>query len=189
MPVNYFNSRYRKQVFGRSSNIQYKECSDRPNNYTRSCTHCVCDADGCSPLVNSQQTLQAENRRIYDVSRVPASEFSMNLAAFNVYKGSRSDIGETWNQSSDRAIQHVTPNPVPSFGNSTKSSLTRMRPGAMKPGGRGVDIKHNSYARYLNRIKGGAMIAGPYLGNNVSPTATVNNKVQKQNTVNCACQN
>ena len=39
-------------------------------------------------------------------------------------------------------------------GNSTRSALTRCRPGAMSPGGVGCDIKHNSYARHLNRLKG-----------------------------------
>jgi hypothetical protein len=29
-----------------------------------------------------------------------------------------------------------------------------LRPGALSPGGKGLDIKHNSYARYLARIKG-----------------------------------
>ncbi len=33
----------------------------------------------------------------------------------------------------------------------TKRSITSLRPGAMSPGGSGVDIKHNSYDRYLNR--------------------------------------
>ena len=42
---------------------------------------------------------------------------------------------------------------VPSRGNSTRSSLTRLRPGSLNPGGKGVDIKHNSYNRYLARIK------------------------------------
>jgi hypothetical protein len=37
---------------------------------------------------------------------------------------------------------------------STRSVITRLRPGALSPGGLGVDIKHNSYDRYLNRIKG-----------------------------------
>lgn len=35
-----------------------------------------------------------------------------------------------------------------------QSSLTRDRPGSQAPGGSGVDIKHNSYARYLARLKG-----------------------------------
>jgi hypothetical protein len=37
---------------------------------------------------------------------------------------------------------------------STKHTITRLRPGALSPGGSGVDIKHNSYQRYLNRLKG-----------------------------------
>jgi hypothetical protein len=39
-------------------------------------------------------------------------------------------------------------------GSSTKHTITRNRPGAMSPGGIGVDIKHNSYDRYLKKIKG-----------------------------------
>ena len=188
MPVNYFSSRFRKQVYGRPNDITYRDCSNRPNNYTDyQCIGCVCGTSGgCSPILNSKQILQAENRRTYNVARIPASEFSMNLAAFNVYRGSRVN-GQTWNQSSDRAVEHETPNPVPSHGNSTRGSVTRLRPGAMRPGGKGVDIKHNSYARYLNRIKGGAMAQGPYVGNRVGAGAVVNNKVQKQNSVNCGC--
>jgi hypothetical protein len=43
-----------------------------------------------------------------------------------------------------------------------------LRPGALSPGGAGVDIKHNSYARYLARIKGKAPLrqqaVPPYFG-------------------------
>ena len=42
---------------------------------------------------------------------------------------------------------------VPSHGDSTRRSLTRLRPGSLIPGGQGVDVKHNSYARYLARLK------------------------------------
>lgn len=197
MPVNYFGSRFRKEVFGRPNNITYRNCSNRPNNYTdEKCVGCVCGPCAgagagagcqCSPVLSSPQILQAENRRTYNVARIPASEFAMNLGAFHVFTGSRNAQGQTWNQSSDRALEHVTPNPVPSHGNSTRSSITRPRPGALRPGGSGVDIKHNSYARYLGRRKGRAMIAGPYVGGEVAPRAVVNNKVQKQNSVNCAC--
>ena len=188
MPVNYFGSRYRRQVYGLPNDTQYRDCSARPNNYTdNQCTGCVCGSDGCSPRVNSPKILRAENRRIYNVSRIPSSEFAMNLASFNVYRGSRVN-GQTWNQSSDRAVEHRTLNPIPSHGNSTKSSITRARPGAIRAGGKGVDIKHNSYARYLNRIKGKAMVQGPYMGNFVSSRAVINNKVQKQNSVNCSCE-
>ena len=140
---------------------------------------------GCSPILNSKQILQAENRRTYNVARIPASEFSMNLAAFNVYRGSRVN-GQTWNQSSDRAVEH---------GNSESGSSTEIAHEEVLQDyvqvqcdlvGK-VDIKHNSYARYLNRIKGGAMAQGPYVGNRVGAGAVVNNKVQKQNSVNCGC--
>ena len=187
MPVNYFAPRFRRQVYGRLNDIQYKDCSSRPNNYTDDqCVGCVCGNGSCGPLLSSKQILQAENRRNWNVARIPASEFSMNLGAFHVFTGSRIN-GQTWNQSSDRAVEHVTKNPVPSHGNSTKTSITRPRPGALRPGGKGVDIKHNSYARYMNRLKGKAMIAGPYVGDKVKPNAVVNNKVQKLNSINCSC--
>lgn len=65
--------------------------------------------------------------------------------------------GVNWNQMSDRRYPHKQfanasgSNPG---GNSTRRTITRLRPGALSPGGIGVDIKHNSYDRYLNRIKG-----------------------------------
>lgn len=187
MPVNYFGSRFRRHVYGRPNDIQYKDCSNRPNNYIDDqCIGCVCGDGDCMPLLSSKQILQAQSRRNWNVARIPASEFAMNRAAFNVFTGSRIN-GITWNQSSDRALQHTTPNPVPSHGNSTRTSITRPRPGALRPGGKGVDIKHNSYARYLNRRKGQAMIAGPYVGDIVSSKAVINNKVQKLNSVNCFC--
>ena len=42
---------------------------------------------------------------------------------------------------------------VPTRGNSLQTSITRFdRPGCSTPGGAGVDMKHGSYQRYLNRI-------------------------------------
>ena len=59
-----------------------------------------------------------------------------------------------WNQSSDRLVQSISTAVVPSRGNSTSGSITRLRPGSLRPGGKGVDVKHNSYHRYLARLKG-----------------------------------
>tara|TARA_Y100000816_G_scaffold107699_1_gene75110 strand:+ start:689 stop:1000 length:312 start_codon:yes stop_codon:yes gene_type:complete len=42
---------------------------------------------------------------------------------------------------------------VPRAPNSTKRTKTSLRPGALAPGGVGVDVKHNSYDRYLARKK------------------------------------
>jgi len=59
------------------------------------------------------------------------------------------------NQSSDQNRFAIQNHPNPTRGNSLKSTLTSLKPGACAPGGTGVDIKHNSYARYLGRIKAG----------------------------------
>jgi hypothetical protein len=72
-----------------------------------------------------------------------------------------------WNQSSDRnkpSVQNVI---VPSHGNSLHRTLTRHRPGAGSPGGVGVDIKHNSYDRYLLKKKG--EIVRNHALNNITP--------------------
>jgi len=109
---------------------------------------------------------------IQNTVRVPTSLFTMNLGALNVYErpnlvykvvdvaGSNYIVspGVNWNQMSDRKDPHVQVVKTGSgsgYGaSSTKRTITRNRPGAMSPGGAGVDIKHNSYDRYLNRLKG-----------------------------------
>lgn len=188
MPVNYFGSRFRTTVFGQSNDIKYRKCGERPTNYDdQQCVGCVCVENTCSPKYSTQNILQAKTRRIYNVARIHSSEFAMNLASFAVNTDSRDAQGNTWNQSSDRSKKHFNPNPVPSRGSSTRGTVTRLRPGALKPGGKGVDIKHNSYARFLNRRKAVAMLAGPYVADKVNPKAVVNNKVQKLNSVNCSC--
>jgi hypothetical protein len=60
----------------------------------------------------------------------------------------------SWNnQSSSSMASIINSNNVPSRGNSTRTSLTRNRPGASSAPGRGVDVKHNSYERYLLKRK------------------------------------
>lgn len=116
--------------------------------------------------------LDVRNKRITGTVRVSSSEYQMNKASglstqnliFNnlqpkpVYD--RDDLKLLqWNQSSDRAFpsrfyKRLNVN-VPSHGNSTKTSLTRHRPGAGAGGKQlGVDLKHNSYHRYLLKKKG-----------------------------------
>jgi hypothetical protein len=91
--------------------------------------------------------------------RVPSSLYSMNAGALNV--GTQSQTGDTpvhWNQMSDRPIAHIQTQRY-----SMKSSVS-VRPGNMSPGGIGCDIKHNSYDRYLARIKA----AGPLRKENLT---------------------
>jgi len=59
-----------------------------------------------------------------------------------------------WNQRSDQAVAHQQTAVHPTHGNSLKSTLTSGKPGSGAPGGKGVDVKHDSYARFLNKRKG-----------------------------------
>ena len=131
-----------------------------------------CSNTSCQTCDPSGSYLDITQKRIWNTVRVPASEYVMNLGSLSVYQAPNDQLlkpspnpsslllysGVNWNQMSDRAlpanlnISKITV--VPSHGNSTRSSITRDRPGSMRPGGKGVDIKHGSYARYLARLKG-----------------------------------
>jgi hypothetical protein len=94
---------------------------------------------------------------IQNTVRVPSSIYTMNLGALSVYQQPNATYGVNWHQMSDRKERHeqrANASGTNPGGNSTKSTITRLRPGALSPGGAGVDIKHNSYARYLARLKG-----------------------------------
>jgi hypothetical protein len=123
---------------------------------------------------NDPASLYLKQKIIQKTVRVPSSLFTMNLASLNTYQRPQTNYnivdvnGSTyitspyvnWNQMSDRREPHnqvVKSGSGSTYGSSsTKRTITRLRPGALSPGGSGVDIKHNSYERYLNRIKGKA---------------------------------
>lgn len=97
---------------------------------------------------------------IQNTVRVASSLYTMNIAGLNAYQKPIT-YGVPWNQMSDRAVPAFQKTYVPTKGdmvgsNSVRHTVTASRPGAQSPGGVGCDIKHNSYARYLNRIKGRA---------------------------------
>jgi hypothetical protein len=156
------------------------------------CTY-TCDASGCGPSVCSPANLtNITQKRIWRTVRVPASEYVMNLSSLTAYQRPSANYnGVNWNQMSDRAlpansqVSNITV--VPSRGNSTRSSLTRDRPGSQSPGGKGVDIKHGSYARYLARLKG----KGPLRTQNATGlTAVQGNKTKSYGIVksaSCLC--
>lgn len=108
---------------------------------------------------------------IQNTVRVPASLYVSNLGPLNAYKKpiSAPDAGfhgVCWNQMSDRPVPSVQRATIPTgFANSLNNrhnSVTSSRPGCQTPGGTGCDIKHNSYDRYLNRLKGkGPLRRGP----------------------------
>jgi hypothetical protein len=79
--------------------------------------------------------------------------------------------------------------------NRRHTSVTSSKPGSQTPGGKGCDIKHNSYDRYLNRLKGkGPMRRGvipPRFGTPIqfNPAVPIyGGKTTKTNIVNgCDC--
>jgi len=96
---------------------------------------------------------------IQNTVRVYASLYTANKAPLEAYKRPGPEThGVCWNQMSDRPVPSVQRATVPTGFyhslNSKHHSVTSSRPGCQTPGGIGCDIKHNSYDRYLNRLKG-----------------------------------
>ena len=108
----------------------------------------------CGGSLASAETTQEQNQRlIWNVARVPSSMYTMNLAVQNVVGGNSNTPqsqygGVNWNQMSDRAVPSVVTGTLNIPRNRTKAW-----PGHTSAPGAGVDVKHDSYARYLARKK------------------------------------
>ena len=146
----------------------------------RGCSSRRCDTNLTSNTPAVKNQIQ---KRIQNVVRVPSSLYTMNVGALSAYRGPY----VTWNRMSDRGQASVQKTYVPSSGgNSTRSALTRCRPSALSPGGVGCDIKHNSYVRYLNRLKGRRVLRRGVVGSGV--TAVSGGKVVNFGIVStCSC--
>jgi hypothetical protein len=137
----------------------FREKIDCPYIYIMSCN---CDYSNsnnmsCITCTNGENVTSKANinqKRIWNQVRVPASMYLMNMGALTS-AASRIKNGNNvnWNQSSDQVLAATQTLVQPTHGNSLKRTLTSHRPGAASPGGKGVDVKHDSYARYLNRKK------------------------------------
>ena len=126
-------------------------------------------------------------KRIWRQVRTGSSMYTMNLAALTVgaaILASGSNVN--WNQMSDRVLAGVQPAISATRGNSLRHTITSGRPGAGSPGGSGVDVKHDSYARYLNRKKATNLKSQTQ---NLAPMALHGNKTSMNgllaNSVNC----
>ena len=120
-----------------------------------------CDTNLTSNTKANQYQIQ---KLIQQTVRVDSSIYVMNLGSLNAYeKPTLARHNVDWNQMSDRANPSIQKTYVPTKGgnigsNSVKHTVTGSRPGAQSPGGVGCDIKHNSYDRYLNRLKGKSVL-------------------------------
>lgn len=104
----------------------------------------------CYDSVHKKMYDETIQNQIWKVTRIPASLYTSKL--MNASCGLPiipENNALNWNQSSDRRFP----------GQQTRyvsRRETRCRPGGMGPSGtlaKGVDIKHNSYARYLGQLK------------------------------------
>jgi hypothetical protein len=150
------------------------------------CNYSAIKKTQCVSCLNKENTTAKANitqKRIWNQVRAPASTYLMNLSSFTS-AASRLATGKNvnWNQMSDSALAAIQPSLNPTHGNSLKRTLTSDRPGAGTPGGSGVDVKHDSYARYLNRKKASNLktqtqniAAVPLYGNKKNSTNLVTN--------------
>ena len=115
-----------------------------------------CDTNMTSNTPANQYQRQ---KIIQNTVRVQSSLYTMNLGSLSSYaRPTQATYGVCWNQMSDRPIPSIQTAQVPTgtFNslNGRHRSVTSSKPGSQTPGGVGCDIKHNSYDRYLNRLKG-----------------------------------
>ena len=109
------------------------------------CKSCVSSSTNNAPIIQ---------KRTWNQVRAASSLYTMSFAALaNTQRIRANPIN--WNQSSDQQVASIQTAYHPTRGNSTKRTLTSIKPGTAAPAGTGVDIKHNSYDRYLYRLKAG----------------------------------
>jgi hypothetical protein len=148
---------------------------------------CVTEPNDVDQCIGNCQNELSTQLLIQKQRRVPSSLMLSEKAALEVTgpqpenTPTPSNAGVNWYQGSDRNLPAgsdiVLRNNVPSRGNSTKTSITRLRPGSMAPSGVGVDAKHGSYARYLARKRGG-VIRAMNNNDNIASVPVRGNKVQ-----------
>ena len=153
--------------------------------------HCNYSATTNSPCVscvnvaNSASTQNITQKRIWGQVRAASSLYALNLSSLTSgasILASGSNVN--WNQRSDRVLAAIQPPLNPTHGNSLRRTLTSDRPGAGSPGGKGVDVKHDSYARYLNRKKASTLktqtthnASTPVAGNKINAVGLLANSV------------
>ena len=140
--------------------INNYNCLSLYSNYPKHYYRC----SGCDTNLTSNTPANQYQRQkiIQNTVRVPSSLYTMNLGSLSTYQKPENALYKVnWNQMSDRALPSVQKSNATGatyHSSSTKNTITRLQPGAMSPGGVGCDIKHNSYDRYLNRLKGKSVL-------------------------------
>lgn len=187
-----YNAPYAKQLGLPPAYYRYRSCNPNFPNRTQT------NVGGFTPAEQYQKLKLIQNS-----VRVYGSLYVDNLGALTAYKQPINDPSKglyavCWNQMSDRPVPSVQRATIPTgyatSMNRRHTSVTSSRPGCQTPGGVGCDIKHNSYDRYLNRLKGkGPMRRGvvpPGFGKPIpfNPASPIyGGKTMKPNIVDAGC--
>ena len=150
----------------------------QPCRYISCVSGCITNIDLMTTEKRIQNQVHVDESQYIDVlSSVTIANDYLILAAQPSLASSTWGNPNNLRNMSDRRIPHgLNYTNVPSRGNSVKSTVTSNRPGGMAPGGGGVDVKHDSYARYLGKLKGQTMAFVSKNMSQPSPTAVINNK-------------
>ena len=187
------NVSYAKQLGIPPFYYRYRSCYSNFPNRTKT------NVGGFTPAEQYQKL-----KLIQNTVRVYGSLYAANLGPLTAYKKPISDpdngfYGVCWNQMSDRPVPSVQRATIPTgyhtSMNRRHTSVTSSKPGSQTPGGKGCDIKHNSYDRYLNRLKGKSSMRRGVVPPNFGKPITFNpafpvygGKTIKTNIVNgCDC--
>jgi hypothetical protein len=173
------------------ADVQCSKCENKPGE--------IIEFVNGGRLIKVSNDYKIQQQRIWDTVRVPSSLYQGEKSSLNII-GTRglSELDNTplskynfvnWNQSSDRAKPSFQENQFPSRGNSTKTTKTSLKPG-VGPGGEGVDVKHNSYARYLGKLKGSNYSTYPKVFDDIPKRGNKNrtfNIINPDDEAACAC--
>ena len=143
-----YNAPYAKQLGIPQFYYRYRSCNPNFSNRIQTSVGGFTPADQYQKLKVIQNTV-----------RVYSSLYTANLGPLTAYtKPLVVRYGVCWNQMSDRPVPSVQKASIPTgyatSMNRRHTSVSSSKPGSQTPGGIGCDIKHNSYDRYLNRLKG-----------------------------------
>ena len=196
------NAPYSKQLGLPPSYYRWRSCSPNFPNRTQTSVGGFTPADQYQKLKLNQNTVRVYGS-LYTANLGPLTAYTQPPVGSWIKTSSGQYLtggyGVCWNQMSDRPVPSVQPMSIPTgfktSMNKRHTSVTSSKPGSQTPGGIGCDIKHNSYDRYLNRLKGkGPMRRGVVPPDFGKPTSfnpafpIYGGKTMKTNIVNsCDC--
>lgn len=156
--------------------ISYYDCSGENIVPPIQCRSCCTNCDLDTP---KQQLIQ-------NTVRVPTGQYLDNLASLTV----RGDGVKNRPLAQYNYVNQSQASDRRQFSIQTPLANPRLRPGRLAPGGKGVDVKHNSFARILARRKAENIRTDSITA--TEPFPLIGNKIKTFGIVNqeqCRCTN